>query len=306
MANLPENNASWPAGVYQIETTDPVMGGPDGISNKPLKDLTNRTVFLKLFADEVANARGDFATLLERLQQYDAFDPESQNMLNAAVMQALSLGGLAHRELTKTLQVRIQQGEVIVKNRGVISGCVVTKSSTAVRNLSIGAGTCFFGSRLVPVVEDDNSAVIPSNDGASEESCYAYLYEDAGVLKFACTDIGESVPDDAIELYRVIIPAGNTAVTDPYADSVSLSDIRRLEPNYPVLLAYAPYEMVNLDFSFLDDNYSIKLDIVEYLGGGFQQGNVYTGDRAANGFKIYLNGTVDSVRVKWTTVKTDI
>lgn len=306
MANLPESNATYPGGVYQIETTDPVMAGPDGIANKPLKDLANRTAFLKKFADELAAARGEFATLLERLQQYDAFDPEAQNMLNAAVMQALSLGGLAHRELVKTLSVRFQQGEVIVKNRGVINGCIVTISDTAVRNLSIGAGKVFFGSRLVPVVADDNSAVIPSNDGAAEESCYAYLYEDAGDLKFACTDIGEAVPDGAIELYRVIIPAANTSVSDPYADLVSLSDIRRLEPNYPTLLAYAPYEMVDLDFPFLDDGYSIKLDIVDYLGGGFQQGNVYTGDRAANGFKIYLNGTVDSVRVKWTAIKNDI
>ena len=46
MANLPENN-SYTQGVYQIETTDPVQGGPGGISNEPHRHLANRTNWLK-------------------------------------------------------------------------------------------------------------------------------------------------------------------------------------------------------------------------------------------------------------------
>lgn len=46
MANLPET-ATWDAGVYQLETTDPVLGGPNGTSNAPLKNLANRTAYLK-------------------------------------------------------------------------------------------------------------------------------------------------------------------------------------------------------------------------------------------------------------------
>lgn len=45
MANLPES-PQWADGVYQIERNDPVGGGPDGVANKPLKDLTNRTRWL--------------------------------------------------------------------------------------------------------------------------------------------------------------------------------------------------------------------------------------------------------------------
>jgi len=44
MANLPELS-QWDS-VYQIETTDQVMGGALGASNTPLKNLTNRTKFL--------------------------------------------------------------------------------------------------------------------------------------------------------------------------------------------------------------------------------------------------------------------
>ncbi len=53
MANLPET-ATWDAGVYQIETTDPVLGGPNGTSNAPLKNLANRTAYLKAQADALA------------------------------------------------------------------------------------------------------------------------------------------------------------------------------------------------------------------------------------------------------------
>lgn len=46
MANLTEAS-TFDAGVYQIETTDPVSGGAAGIANKPLINLANRTKYLK-------------------------------------------------------------------------------------------------------------------------------------------------------------------------------------------------------------------------------------------------------------------
>lgn len=46
MANLPEA-ASWETGIYQLEETDPVQGGPNGIDNQQGKQLANRTVWLK-------------------------------------------------------------------------------------------------------------------------------------------------------------------------------------------------------------------------------------------------------------------
>ncbi|HFC6357151.1 TPA: tail fiber protein, partial [Neisseria lactamica] len=46
MANLNET-AQWETGIYQLETSDPVMGGPDGIDNRQAKQLANRTLWLK-------------------------------------------------------------------------------------------------------------------------------------------------------------------------------------------------------------------------------------------------------------------
>ncbi|MCX4139359.1 hypothetical protein M0D68_14285 [Paraburkholderia sp. SEWSISQ10-3 4] len=46
MADLVEL-AQWEKGVYQLETSDPVVGGPDGIDNRQAKQLANRTGYLK-------------------------------------------------------------------------------------------------------------------------------------------------------------------------------------------------------------------------------------------------------------------
>ncbi|CAB4137067.1 hypothetical protein UFOVP326_1, partial [uncultured Caudovirales phage] len=63
MANQPESAASYPAGVYQLETTDPVQGGVGGVSNTPLLQLANRTAWLKAQYDALAASIGGYATL---------------------------------------------------------------------------------------------------------------------------------------------------------------------------------------------------------------------------------------------------
>ncbi len=46
MADLAETE-TYVAGIYQLEITDPVIGGPDGIDNLQAKQLANRTAWLK-------------------------------------------------------------------------------------------------------------------------------------------------------------------------------------------------------------------------------------------------------------------
>lgn len=48
MATLPNPTAPKFPDVYQIETSDPVQGGPNGVSNKSTKDLVERTQYLNL------------------------------------------------------------------------------------------------------------------------------------------------------------------------------------------------------------------------------------------------------------------
>lgn len=58
MANLTETGR-WEAGIYQWETSDPVQGGPNGIDNRPTRELANRTLWLK---NELAKAVASIGT----------------------------------------------------------------------------------------------------------------------------------------------------------------------------------------------------------------------------------------------------
>lgn len=61
MANLPES-PTFDAGVYQLELTDPVIGGASGVSNTPLKNLANRTKYLKDHVDALESSRAPLAS----------------------------------------------------------------------------------------------------------------------------------------------------------------------------------------------------------------------------------------------------
>ena len=58
MANLTEES-KWEEGIYQLEKTDRIVGGVDGISNKQAKQLANRTTYLKENTfDKIGKANG--------------------------------------------------------------------------------------------------------------------------------------------------------------------------------------------------------------------------------------------------------
>ncbi|HVI51509.1 MAG TPA: hypothetical protein VM661_09890 [Candidatus Sulfotelmatobacter sp.] len=65
---LPESN-EWTEAIYQLETDDPVIGGADGISNKPSKQLANRTLWLKTalaaLSDKIVAAKTTVAGIVQ-------------------------------------------------------------------------------------------------------------------------------------------------------------------------------------------------------------------------------------------------
>ena len=56
MANLTLTR-QWVENIYQLETSDPVMGGPDGIDNRQAKELGARTNWLKDQVDTINRDR---------------------------------------------------------------------------------------------------------------------------------------------------------------------------------------------------------------------------------------------------------
>ncbi len=306
MANISESE-SFEAGIYRIETTDPVGGGENGIDNLPHKQLANRTKYLKRIADEVVTARGASASLGDRLDEFEPLDAETQNALMAAAAAGLSLAGLANKEVEKSRTKRKQTGLATITNRGIITGCTVSKATGSSRNLDCASGSVFSGGQIFPMFAVGAGAIVPPNTDIVSKTCYAFLYLDTNkVVQFASTGFGETVPDGAIPLYLITVPANNTDINDPNLTLVTLTDIRRVEPNFPVFFASAPYADVVLPFPVTEADYAITLDLVSILGSGFQRGDVYPGDRNVNGFKIYYNGVSDSLSVRWEISKPNL
>lgn len=71
MANLNES-ATWETGIFQIETTTPALGGPDGPVNTAPRQLANRTQYLKKQTDSlnaaVAAAAGSAGSIDARFR----------------------------------------------------------------------------------------------------------------------------------------------------------------------------------------------------------------------------------------------
>lgn len=60
MANLTLSR-QWVENIYQLETSDPVMGGPDGVDNRQAKELGARTNWLKDQLDTINQDRTGYA-----------------------------------------------------------------------------------------------------------------------------------------------------------------------------------------------------------------------------------------------------
>ncbi|KWH17849.1 gp53-like domain-containing protein [Burkholderia ubonensis] len=93
MSNLIESDR-WEDGIYQLETSDPVIGGPDGVDNLQAKQLANRTRFLKRLVEagqsnldahaNAADPHPQYATkadLAQRLAELVDQSPEALNTL---------------------------------------------------------------------------------------------------------------------------------------------------------------------------------------------------------------------------------
>jgi hypothetical protein len=221
------------------------------------------------------------------------------------VDSALSYAESAAEETQKTIRRRIQTGIARIANRGVISGCAITKSTGAVRNISLSAGTFFINGLEVFCPALANTSLVPPNNETVAQVCYAYIFlgSDGKTVQFACTPFGGSVPEGGLALYRFTVPANNTEVNDPYLSSVTMTDVRRMESGFPVFFNSVAYASVALPYDMLDSDYEVVFDIIDFKGGSSQRSAVYAGDKAANGFKLYAEGTLDAVTVRWSAIK---
>jgi len=86
MPNLPETANQFDAGVYQLETNDPVVGGAAGTSNKQAIALANRTAFLKAAIDAVIAGEGGLPDNTDPTLLYAAIQSAIQSAIGAGTI----------------------------------------------------------------------------------------------------------------------------------------------------------------------------------------------------------------------------
>jgi hypothetical protein len=264
MANLTERY-EWENGIHEWAEDEFITGGPEGPDNVPPRQLSGRTQFLASVA---------------------------------LVLQ--DLGAMGVKENQKTIRQRMQEGTVVIYNRGVKSGCAASKAGTE-RKVVLAAGAVFAKGMEIPCPGDQAGIVAPENTGEAALVYYGYLTVAADyTMTFGITEAGAIVPVGGIPVCRINVPAGSTAAD---LSDVTLTDVRRYEAAYPTLVKSVPYASVALPYSVIDTDYAALIEVTGYSGGWNQRPCVYAGEKASNGFKIFADGTLDEVAVQWKAIK---
>lgn len=229
---------------------------------------------------------------------------------NVALDEAISALGVHQRELEIWQKRRVQQGVVTLRNKYVIAGGVIN-AAPGTRNLQItrsgtysdtAASIFYIDGKYIRVKDNKTSvAALPQNPESAAKTYYSYLHYDsaAGDYKVAVAD---NVPEDALKLYRIVVPAGDSAAD---LSGCSFADERRVESNYLSCTHYnsAPFALVQLpDHEMLDGEYDVQLTVESASPSAQQAGEVIAYDKAKNGFKVLANGIADNVKARWTVI----
>lgn len=204
-------------------------------------------------------------------------------------------------ELTNWKTQRIQQGTATIYNKFVVAGGIIN-AIDGTRNVKITrTGTysaanyslMYVDGMLVSIYDtQDSVATVPTNSGSAAANYYAYVDNDGDKYK---VKVADSVPDGKLGLYRITIPAGDTAAN---LNNAKFTDIRRVESHYSNYYGTIPATAVTLPYAAIGSDYSVALNI---------ESTAYNRDtvlevtgKSPNGFTIKSHGVADNVVVRWT------
>lgn len=148
MANLSEL-IQYEAGIYQLETADPVLGGPDGIDNLQAKQLANRTAYLKQQVDalEAGTGAGGLVPPGIATKDYVAGELDKRDAKQSA--RAATTGAVALNGAQNVDGIALQVGDrVLVKNQAdatqngiyVVAAGAWARATDADQNVDVTAG----------------------------------------------------------------------------------------------------------------------------------------------------------------------
>lgn len=204
-------------------------------------------------------------------------------------------------ELEAWKNQRIQQGTAAIYNKFVVFGGIVNAIS-GTRNVKITRTGTYDAKNYSLLYVDghfasiydtqDSVAAVPANSGSAPIDYYAYVdgTDDKYTVKVA-----DSVPDGKLGLYRITVPAGDTAAN---LNAVKFTDIRRVESRYRNLYGTIPSVTVRLPYAAIGSAYDVNVSI---------ESTAYNRDtvlevvsKGPAGFTIRSHGEADNIVVRWT------
>lgn len=209
-------------------------------------------------------------------------------------------------ELETWKNQRVQQGTATIYNKFVVFGGLIN-AIPGTRNIKITrTGTystknyslLYVDGHFVPIYDtQDSVATVPANSGSAPIYYYAYVdgTDDNYTIKVA-----NNVPDGKIGLYRITVPAGDTAAN---LDAVKFTDIRRVESHYRNLYGAIPSVMVRLPYAAIGSAYDVNVSI---------ESTAYNRDtvlevvsKGPTGFTIRSHGEADNIVIHWTMTQSN-
>lgn len=196
---------------------------------------------------------------------------------------------------------RVQQGTATIYNKFVVFGGIVNAIS-GTRNVKITRTGTYDAKNYSLLYVDghfasiydtqDSVAAVPANSGSAPIDYYAYVdgTDDKYTVKVA-----DSVPDGKLGLYRITVPAGDTAAN---LNAVKFTDIRRVESRYRNLYGTIPSVTVRLPYAAIRSAYDVNVSV---------ESTAYNRDtvievvsKGSVGFTIRSHGEADNIVVRWT------
>jgi len=231
-----------------------------------------------------------------------AYEQDSDQQSDKAALKELFAA--VHQqaaELETWKNQRIQQGTATIYNKFVVAGGIIN-AIDGTRNVKITrTGTysaanyslMYVDGKLVSIYDtQDSVAAVPANSGSAAVNYYAYVDNDGD--KYT-VKVADSVPDGKLGLYRITIPAGDTAAN---LNNAKFTDIRRVESHYRNYYGTMPATAVTLPYAAIGSDYSVALNI---------ESTAYNRDtvlevtgKSPNGFTIKSHGVADNIVVRWT------
>ena len=204
-------------------------------------------------------------------------------------------------ELEAWKNQRVQQGTATIYNKFVAFGGVINAIS-GTRNVKITRTGTYDAKNYSLLYVDghfasiydtqDSVAAVPANSGSAPIDYYAYVdgTDDKYTVKVA-----DSVPDGKLGLYRITVPAGDTAAN---LNAVKFTDIRRVESRCRNLYGTIPSVTVRLPYAAIGSAYDVNVSV---------ESTAYNRDtvlevvsKGPAGFTIRSHGEADNIVVRWT------